>query len=199
LKVTTACLYLFHINFMKTKIFVMAVALTAGLTLTTTSCDKLKDALFVAFFTNALEQEFTIPVISDTTQTGAIGTLNDNFNIDSIIDAETGGQFSLADIDKITVTEARLTLLNADAGNNFANFENGSLEFNTNSQPTPLLIATGLNPDVYSEEWLLPSIANVNLKEYLTGTQLNYYVTAKARRATSHTLQCKLKVRFHIE
>jgi hypothetical protein len=125
--------------------------------------------------------------------------LNLPFRSFPIIKAETGGQFQLSDIKSITVDEARLLLLDADADNNFANFEEGWLMFHTNTNPTPVLIATGPNPDVYATEWILPEVAGINLKEYLTGTQLSYALSAKARRVTTKPLQCKLHIRFHVE
>lgn len=184
---------------MNLKTFTIAGLLTAGLAFTTTGCEAVKDALFQAFSARGIEETFTIPVISDTTLKVDFGTLKDEFNIDSIIKAETGGQFSLADIKKITVEEAKLTLLDADADNNFANFQEGWLTFNTNSNPTPVEIATGLNPDVYSEVWFLPPLTGVNLKDYMSGTELNYVVAGKARRATTKPLTCKLSVKFLIE
>lgn len=184
---------------MKTRIFTVAFALTLGLLMFTTSCDKLKDKLFQAFTTNGVEQDFVIPIINTTTGQVDFGTIRDQFNIDSIIKAESGGAFSLNDIKKVTITEAKLILLNADADNNFQNFEEGWLNFNTNTNPTTVEIATGLNPDVYSEQWLLPPLTGVNLKDYLNGSELNYFVAGKARKVTTKALNCKLKVKFYVE
>jgi hypothetical protein len=183
---------------MKKSILLLGIVAAATLT-TFTSCDKLKEVFFVAFNANSASVEFTIPIVTDITQKSDIGTVKNTINIDSIIKAETSGQFAMGDIKKITVEQAKLTLLDADADNNFANFEEGWLEFHTDAKPTPVLIATGPNPDEYRTEWVLPAVAGVNLKDYLTGTELFYALSAKARRATTKTLLCKLEVRFHIE
>jgi len=118
--------------------------------------------------------------------------------MDSIIKSQTGDAFSLEDIESINVQECKLTILNPDTENNFANFEEGQVFFNTNTNPTPLIIASGPNPDVYSDSWLIPVDASVNLKPYLLGTQLNYNISGKARRATTKPLNCKLSVKFKI-
>lgn len=184
---------------MKIKVLSVAAALTAGLMFTTSSCDKLKDALFQAFYTQGVSQTFDIPIINTTNTETTFGTLVDKFNIDSIIKAETNDAFSLNDIKKITITEAKVTLLNADVDNNFANFESGMLTFSTNSNPTPLTVATGPNPDVYSETFMLPPIPDTNLKSYLAGSELTYVISGKARRVTNKVLNARLDVKFYIE
>jgi hypothetical protein len=105
----------------------------------------------------------------------------------------------LNDIKKITIESAKLHLLDPDIDNNFANFEEGWLHFNTNTMPAIVTVATGLNPDVYAEDWMLPPLGGINLKDYLSGNELNFKVTAKARRVTNKTLTCELKVAFLIE
>jgi hypothetical protein len=185
---------------MKTKILIASVLLCCGLLLTTGGCKKLKSQLFQAFTTGSISQDIDIPIVGDTNTFTDRGSIIHNFNMDSLIKAESGGTFGLNDISKITVNEAKLVVKNADAGNNFANFEKGRLRFNTNAGGTPTVdIATGLNPDIYSETWIMPSIASVNLKDYLKGTQLNYTLALKARRATSKILNCTLNIKFHVE
>ncbi|MBS3913176.1 MAG: hypothetical protein KG003_01655 [Bacteroidetes bacterium] len=184
---------------MKHKNLFIGVISAALLTTFTTSCDKLKEALFVAFNANSASVDFTIPIINTTATTSDLGTMDNTINLDSIIKAETDNQFSLDDIKKITIQTAQLVLLNGDNENNFANFEEGWLTFSTDTKPTPVTIATGLNPDVYSDNWTLPSVPDINLKEYLNGNSLHYVLTGKARRVTTKVLDCKLNVTFHIE
>ncbi|MBL7811463.1 MAG: hypothetical protein JNL57_04490 [Bacteroidetes bacterium] len=184
---------------MKTRVLLAGLLVGAVLLFSTTGCEKLKKKLFKAFTTGAVTENFTIPVITDTTVKADWGTINNPYNIDSIIKAETGNLFSLNDIKKITVDEVKLELTDADADNNFANFREGYCGFYTDVNTTPVEIATGVNPDVYSSTWMLPPIADINLKDYLSGHSLTYLLAGKARRATNKVLHGKIHVKFHVE
>lgn len=177
----------------------LSLALLAGSLVTNSSCKKLKDKLFQAFTTNETTIDFTIPVITDTTQKTQWGNITNNFNVDSIIKAETSGAFSLSNVKSIKITQLKMELTNADAGNNFANFQQGWAELSSSNKPTPVTINTGLNPDVFSESWTLPTVADVNVKDYMSASTLTYTISAKARRTTSKVLNAKLKVKYYIE
>lgn len=183
---------------MKKKLSIIAIfTLISAFGLTSCS-DELKEQLFKAFITNSAEEEFTINIITTTSTKAEIGLINQYFNLDSIIKAETDNAFSLDNISSINIEEAKLTILNPDTTNNFANFEEGWLEFNTNINTTPILVASGLNPDVYADSWLIPVDKSVNLKNYLKGTHLAYYLSAKARRVTTKALDCKIAIKFKV-
>lgn len=177
-----------------TAITMMALVAILGLS----SCEKIKDKLFTAFITNSADAEFTINIVTTTNAKTEIGLIKQTMNLDSIIKAETGNAFSLDDITSINMEEAKVTILNPDATNNFANFEEGWLEFNTDINLTPILVATGLNPDVYADSWMLPVDKSINLKDYLKGNHLAYILQAKARRVTSKPLDCKLAIKFKV-
>lgn len=164
-----------------------------------TSCDKIKSNLFKAFSADGGSIDFTIPIISTVGTKGDVGSFADTFNIDKIIRDNTGGVFGLKDIKKIWVEEAKVLINNADADNNFANFEEGWLVFSTNNNMTPVAIATGPNPDVFNAEFNLPPVSGVNLKDYMTGDVFNYVMQAKMRRATTKVLNCTLKMKLRIE
>lgn len=172
----------------------LAIMAISGLS----SCEKLKEKLFSAFITNSADVDFTINIITTTNAKTEIGLMTQAMNLDSIIKAETDNAFSLDNITSINMEEAKVTILNPDATNNFANFEEGWLEFNTNINTTPILVATGLNPDVYADSWLLPVDKSINLKEYLRGNHLAYILQAKARRVTTIPLNCKLAIKFKV-
>ncbi len=199
-------IYNFDISSIPGKPFVMkkiytllAFAALMAASFSFNACDKLKNDLFKAFTANGGSIDFTVPIISNTSTKTDMGTAVNNYNIDSIIKAETGGVFGLKDIKKITITEAKVKINNADADNNWANCEEGWVMFSTNQMTTPTAIATGLIPDTYSDEITLPSVAGINLKDYLTGNVLTYIVQGKMRRATTKSLNCTLSVKFYIE
>jgi len=182
---------------MKNKLFIIFM-LAFVVTTSLISCEDIKDKLFKAFVTNSFEENFTVNIITTTNAKTDIGLISQNINLDSIIKTETNNAFSLDNITTISVEEVKVTILNPDANNNFANFEEGWLEFNTNVNTTPILIATGLNPDVYSDFWLMPVDKSQNLKEYLRGNHLAYVMSAKARRVTTKPLDCKVAVKFKV-
>lgn len=162
------------------------------------SCDKIKDAIFQAFMTNSAALEFTIDVVTNTDAVGDIGSMSTTLNIDSIIKAESNNEFNINSITSINLEECKITVLNPDSTNNCANFEKGNLYLLTNANPTPIQICSGINPDEYSETWILPADKTINLKSYLTGTQLSYNLTAKARRVTTKKLDCKMEIKFKV-
>lgn len=185
-------------NTRKTLTGLTAIALT-GLMTFTTSCDKLKDKLFESFSANGGSVDFTIPVISDTGVKKDMGSESYNLNIDSIIKAQTGGAFSLNDIDAVEMEECILKINNPDADNNIQNFEEGWITFSTNSNPASMTVATGLVPDVYATEFAFPPVSGANLKSYLTGNVLTYAYQAKMRKATTKELDATLKVKLRIK
>jgi hypothetical protein len=178
---------------------ISAIMASASLLVFTTSCDKLKDKLFQAFSAQGGSVDFTIPIITDTNTKQDMGTATYNLNIDSIIKAETGGAFSLNSIDEINVEECKLKINNADADNNFQNFEQGWVNLSTNTSPTPLNIATGPIADTYAEEFLLPTVAGADVKPYLQGNVLTYVYQAKMRKATTKPLEVTLSVKLRIK
>jgi hypothetical protein len=183
---------------MKSKITRLTVIALTGM-FSFNGCDKLKDELFKAFSAKTNDVKFTINIVSDTTQKVDIGTISTNLNLDSIIKAETDNAFSLSSVKSVKMESCVLTLLDADPSSNFANFEEGWVIFSTNSNPSPVTVATGPNPDVYSDSLTLPVDPGAELKGYLSGNTLAYIISAKARRPTTKTLNCKMSVKFRIE
>jgi len=185
---------------MKNRIIFTTAILSMGLLLATGGCAKLKGSLFQAFTTGSTSVDFDIPVINDTTAQADWGTVVfKQMNIDSIIKEESKGVFSLKDVKKVSISEMKMTLKNSDVSNNFANFEKGIANFNTNTNPTVIVVNTGLNPDIYSSSWILPSISGVNLKDYVNSTAFNYILSCQARRKTTKILNATLAIKFHLE
>ena len=180
------------------KYYTSSVILAVVAVLGFTACSDLKDKIFQSFTTSATSVDFTINIVTSTTAQTEIGTLIQHVNIDSIIKAETGDAFSLDDISSINVEEVKITIKNPDVDNNFANFEDGSLLFHTNTDPTPVQVASGVNPDVFATEWLMPVDNSINLKNHLKGTEIGYVLKGKARRVTTKPLDCVMAIKFKI-
>lgn len=166
--------------------------------LSTTSCDKIKKAIFNSFSTNGGSIDFSVDVITDTSMVANFAELSNHLNIDSVIRVETKGNFDLDDIDKISVEFAEIVINNPDSVNNISNFETAGIVFNTNTNTNPVNIATGVIPDSYADRFQF-DCSSLDLKGYLRGTELVYVLAAKARRATTKQLDCTLNFRFKIE
>lgn len=182
---------------MKTKfsiIALVALLFTVGLT----SCDQIKEKIFNAFLANSADIDFTIDIISDTSKVGSIDSLSTNMDLDSIIRVQTNNAFNLTSITSINLEECKMTILNPDATNNLANFEQGNLTFSTDSKSVPVQVCSGIIADVYSDSWLMPVDKTINLKEYLIGHKLSYNISAKARRVTTKKLDCKMSIKFKV-
>lgn len=189
---------------MKVRKLFYAISALLTTTIIFSSCDKLKDKLFEAFVTQAADVSLTIPVVSSTAQEGKVETLSFYINVDSIIKANTGGLFSLNSVSTVEIETVDMTINNADANNNFANFEYGILLFNTWNPSTQdwnrvLGVARDDIKDTYAGNMSLTLVQQVNLKDHLKGTKAVYYYTYKARRTTSKQLNCTLRVKLKIE
>jgi hypothetical protein len=189
---------------MKARKLFYAISSLVTTTIIFSSCDKLKDKLFEAFLTQAADVNFTIPVVSSTTQEGKAETLPFYMNVDSIIKANTGGLFNINSVSTVEIETADLSVSNADAANNLGNFEYGILLFNTWNPKTQdwnrvLGVARDDIKDVFAANMSLNLVQDVNLKDHLIGTKAVYFYTYKARRVTNKALNCTLRVKFKIE
>ncbi len=189
---------------MKARKLFFAISALLTTTIIFSSCDKLKDKLFEAFLTQAADVSLTIPVVNSTTQEGKVETLSFYINVDSIIKANTGGLFSLNSVSTVEIETADMTINNADAANNFANFEYGILLFNTWNPQTQdwnrvLGVARDDIKDSFAANMSLNLVQDVNLKDHMIGTKAVYFYTYKARRITNKALNCTLRVKFKIE
>lgn len=168
------------------------------LAITLLSCNKAKEKIVATFIANCADEYFTVDVVTNTDTMGLIGTKSIQLNIDSLIKAETHGLFNVSSVTTFNLKEFKLTLLNPDTANNFANFELGSVYFNTNTAPAPIILCYGPNLDIFSYVWIIPTINSGNMKNYLNGNLLTYNIYAKARRPTSKQLAIKMTIKFKV-
>ena len=109
------------------------------------------------------------------------------------------GAFGIDDIDRIIVEEVKVKVNNPDTVNNLANFQDGTVTLSSNTNPTPLTLATGPIPDVYADEKVLPAVSGNDIKGYLKSNTLTYTLNAKLRRPTTKALDGTLNVKFRVE
>jgi hypothetical protein len=184
---------------MKNKFTLLAIA--AVLILAVQSCDKIvADNLKFDLSMQTGSVDITIPPISDTTSNVTLGTVISSYNFDSAIKAGTSNKLGVSNIGSAKMVSCKLTLLNHNDSNNFANFQNTNVNFFTNSNTTPFVAATVTNnPDVYADTLNVPVDATTELKSYLTGTQLTYSLMGKMRRKTTDTIVCRVQLTMNVQ
>lgn len=187
----------------KTFIALSALALTT-LAVSCSVKDKILDAVFTAFTANVANYDATIPAITNVTSYQSLSDETVQFDLDSAVKAQTGDQFSIDNINTVTMEAITLTLDGTgteapDANNNFANFEMVKVTFHSDANNTPVTFELTNNPDTYATTLTIPVDNTVNLKSYLTGKIFTYNVSAKARRGTTHPLHVNVAVKMKID
>jgi len=181
----------------------IAIACTLLATISLQSCDKVKDAVKTpdVTFTGA-STDVVIPITTNTTSQASMATNSISYNIDSMIKAQTGGVVSYSSIKSVKITKMVLTLSDADAANNFANFEYAAGTFNTDATTAgPYTVASiSNNPDVTSSTLDLPiTDKDKDVKQYFkSNVVFTYAVIGKLRRATTKELHCHVDVTYTI-
>jgi hypothetical protein len=160
-----------------------------------TSCEKIKEKLFESFTAKGADFQFTIPVISSTTE-ATVGNANVSLNVDSTIKAATSGLFDLDILKAVNAEEVTLNLLNADQSNNLANFESLKVKISAANGSNSVIIASLSNPDTYATSVKLNADASKQLIDFLKTAPVRYEIVGKARRATTKALNAQLVVKL---
>lgn len=168
--------------------------------------DDLVNQVFKAFITKTADFDVTFPPLNANVNYNTLGTQTVHYDLDSAIRSETGNVFNINSVDKAYAEEMTLTLngttANVDApdnDNNFANLESIRITFYSATNSTPVSFELTNNPDVYATTLSIPVDKNMNLKSYLTGTELYYTIEGKLRRSTTHSLKCNVVIKFKID
>lgn len=183
---------------MKKAFLFLSVATVAVVSFT--SCEKIKEKLFQAFVTGTTSANVTLNTLNNTSATADWGSVSIPFDIEQEIEDNTGGAFSLNNVPKVTMNEIVVTILNPDQNNNWANFENGTLRFNTNSNNTPVLVGKyENNPDVYAATKTFVVENTADLKSYLKDANtVNFLYAGKLRRPTTKALNLRLDFKLNV-
>jgi hypothetical protein len=191
--------FTFGLNNLQTmkKVLILSAVFLATAGLIFSSCNAIKKKLNIDIDMGSADVEFTIPVISAA---GAVnlGQKTVYLNIDSIIKANND-ELSMDNIKSVKMQSCTLTLTDGDAANNFSALESCSALFSSNTNNTPVKIASVQNnPDITAYTLVVPVDQNVDLKEYFKSTSFTYTVSGAARKATTKTLNCKANIRFTV-
>ena len=159
------------------------------------SCNKIKDAIFPSIDVNLPAFQIRVPAIPIVLNSEAsLGSFTINFNLDSIIRANTAGAFGAGAVSTIKVKKMVISVSNGDAANNLANFESARFTFSSNTKTTPAELVSITLTDTFTTSYTAEPTSSPELKEYLTGTQLTYSLFGKARRTTSKPLNFSVAI-----
>lgn len=182
--------------------FVLLLAIVAG----TASCKKIIDAVFPGLDVDVPEIVITVPYFPFPPGTpipqseDQLVSVSQSFNMDSIIKVKTNGQFGIGDISSVKIKKMVFTIANADAQNNFANFERARFTFSSNTNTNAQEIAALTFPDTYTPAVTYTAPDNSpELLPYLKGTQLIYNVYGKIRRFTTKALTVSVLVTMKVK
>lgn len=170
----------------KNLLFMLAV-----LTITFTSCEKIKDAVSRDVDITPKAVEISIPIIGSTTAQSVLGEATLNINIDSLIRANVP-EFGSPAVKSVKLKGFNLELLNGDATNNFSVLESISAELSATNQTTQVLVSLPNNPDVDTRNLVLPIVGSgIELKNYILSGNFKYSLKGKARRVTTKELRVR--------
>lgn len=158
-------------------------------------CNKIKDAIFPSIDVLLPAFQIRVPAIPIVLSSEAsLGSFTINFNLDSIIRANTAGAFGAGAVSTIKVKKMVISVSNGDAANNLANFESARFTFSSNTKTTPAELVSTTLTDTFATTYTAEPTSSPELKEYLTGTQLTYSLFGKARRTTSKPLDFSVAI-----
>lgn len=181
---------------------VLFSAMLAASCFTYTSCNKVQSlikAITVDWTTTNID--FDIPIVTDVTAQHSIGSGSYAYNLDSLIQNQSGNTLGLANIDEVHLSKCTVTFHNADATDNVSNFESADGTLSTSVNATPASIGSVTIPDTYAESIEIPVNKDVNLKSYIAPsgtTTFMYEVHAKARKVTTKELHATVHVEYDI-
>jgi hypothetical protein len=167
------------------------------------SCSKVANAVAQALTWQGVDVSFTVSPISDTVNQQSIGTGTFTYNLDSFIKAKTSNLLGLKNVDTLRFSTCTLTITNnADANNNFQNFEMASASFSTSANTTSTSLGQITNnPNTYATILSIPVNSTTNLKSYIPNSgslTVNYTCSGKLRTKTTNTLTINAHVDYYI-
>lgn len=182
---------------MKTRFLPLAIFfLLVGLT----SCKKVVTALLPGIDVRIPAVTFTFPaVIIAPAGEVSLGSHTTQFNMDSIVRANTGGVFNADDISSVKVKSITLTVQNSDNLNNLSNFEYARLTLSSNTNNQEAEVVRIDFPDAQLSTITATPASSPDLRNYLSGNQLQYQVYGKVRRITTKPLNLQVAVTVRID
>ncbi|MBU3676711.1 MAG: hypothetical protein FGM54_05965 [Chitinophagaceae bacterium] len=183
---------------MKTgKLVFVAVAIL----LTGASCGKIIKALLQSFTFNA-PITVSIPVMPVVGSTDTIWLPTFNFNVDSIIKAQSGGSYDLNLVDDVQIEDMQLTLTNTDANNNISNFSAINVLTQTNAGGNwgnTQFVSSNTIPDVTASTLDMNMSTPISLLSSLKNNQLRFGTALSIRRASTMVMEGTLNLTLRVK
>lgn len=180
---------------MKNLYQISMLSLAFALLLGASACKKIKEATQISIPLTTEEVAFTIPMIISV-GTQEIASVTFPINIDSIIKANNV-EFATKNIKSVNVNSCKLMLLDGDATDNFSALQDCAVRFTSNVNSGEVILAEITNnPDVASQELVIPVKSSLDLTSYFKTNSFSYRVTGTTRKTTSKPLQCKARLSF---
>jgi hypothetical protein len=159
------------------------------------SCKKIKEATQRDVIITPDAIEFTIPVITTTTEGTLTSVTESDFDLDELIKS-AASEFGEDNIKKITIQSVKIELLNSNTTNKIGNFESLSLSINAPGATEATVAAVTAIPAEATTSLEIPITGNNELKTYLGASSFTYTVKGRARTVTTIPLQAKLTAKY---
>lgn len=176
------------------KVFAAILVVTV-LVVAVAGCSKDKDKIFPGIAIDLADVAGSVPAVPFALPFEVpIDTVAQHFNLDSLVKANTNGDFSATDVKSVLIKNVTFNVTNADSANNVANFEMIRVKFYSSSKSDVIELAQLNFPDQYATSYTYtPGENTPQLRPYLDGDTLYYIISGKNRRATSKALDVALK------
>lgn len=183
---------------MKTnKIFFLVLVVLA----TGTACNKIIKALLQSFTFNA-PITVSIPVMPVVGSTDTIWLPTFNFNVDSLIKAQTGNSYNLNLVDDVQIEDMQLSLSNTDANNNISNFSAINILTQTNaggSWGNTQFVSNNTVPDVNASTLDMNMNSPISLLASLKNNSLRFGTALTIRRASTVAMEGTLTLTMRVK
>lgn len=192
---------------MKRKTFTAFTFLLVAISLTTTSCNKVTEALASKIPNLTYEDNkavITVPASSSLVQQTAFGTVVFDLN-QYIKDNVSGTGMDFSYVKHVYVKSIKASVVNGDANNNLSNLtfttaSNPVLVFNTTADPAT---ATAIGGNVTAPPADLYNVSlqvtnNSDILSHMNGKNWAYGIAFKLAKATTKDLQLKLDVQYDL-
>lgn len=153
------------------------------------SCKKVAENIFQGLDVKVPDVNVTIPIIIAVTPNEiSLGSFSFNYNLDSIVRANTGGVFGANAVNLIKIKQININITNADQLNNLANFQSARFTLHSNTNTTPIEFFSQTFPDTFASSFTFTPTNSAELLTYLKGSSITYTIYGKMRRITTKPL-----------
>ncbi|WP_316749149.1 hypothetical protein [Pedobacter gandavensis] len=177
--------------------------IAATFILALSACNKISESIQRDVIIKQDSLLFSIPPMSLSTPSILIDNLPTTVDIRHKIDSATKGEFSLADLKHVKVSNFSITYVpkvrdSVDTKNNFSSISSLMVNLNNGAQRDSLAsyINTGSLDQVSRDLALTPVMTEEVLKTYLDKGDLKYSVLIRPRKPTTDTIKAKISASY---